>query len=321
ECSPLLVREQRLLTEVLGELRKLLPFPLLGLDTDNDSVFMNETVRDYCKQAGIEFTRCRPYRKNDQAWVEQKNGAVVRRAIGYRRFEGLEAAAALARLYAAMRLFVNFFQPSFKLASKARDGAVVRKRYHLPATPCQRLLADPRTNEDVRHRVNELRATLDPVRLLQQIRAAQQQLVDIADKPVLGETAKPALPTLEEFLSGLRTAWREAEERPTSVAREKPKRSRRRPDPFAAVTVELRGWFEAEPWHTSREVLERLQAPCPGVYPDGQLRTLQRRLKEWRREAAHQMVFGATTADPGFAHGDGKRSLLSNGANDCFSNC
>src|SRR3954463_3153231 len=211
ECAPLLVREQRLLTEVLSELRKLLPFPLLGLDTDNDSVFMNETVRDYCQQVGIEFTRCRPYRKNDQAWVEQKNGAVVRRTIGYRRFEGLEAAAALARLYAAMRLFVNFFQPSFKLASKARDGALVRKRYHLPATPCQRLLADPRTNEDVRHRVNELRATLDPVRLLRQIRAAQQQLVDIADKPALGEPAKPTSPTLEEFLSGLRTAWREGE--------------------------------------------------------------------------------------------------------------
>src|SRR6185437_2226875 len=146
ECAPLLVREQRLLTEVLSELRKLLPFALLGLDTGNDSVFMNETVRDYCEKAGMEFTRCRPYRKNDPAWVEQKNGAVVRRAIGYRRFEGLEAAAALARLYAAMRLFVNFFQPSFKLASKTRDGALVRKRYHLPATPCQRLLSDPRTN-------------------------------------------------------------------------------------------------------------------------------------------------------------------------------
>jgi hypothetical protein len=74
ECAPLLVREQRLLTEVLGEIRKLLPFPLLGLDTDNDSAFMNETVPDYCEQVGIEFTRCRPYRKKDQAWVEQKNG-------------------------------------------------------------------------------------------------------------------------------------------------------------------------------------------------------------------------------------------------------
>ncbi len=317
ECAPLLVREQRLLTEVLGELRTLLPFPLLGLDTDNDSVFMNETVRDYCQQVGIEFTRCRPYRKNDQAWVEQKNGAVVRRTIGYRRFEGLEAAATLARLYAAMRLFVNFFQPSFKLASKARDGALVRKRYHPPATPCQRLMADPRTSAQVRDRVQELRAKLDPVHLLKEIRALQQQLVDIADKPAFGEIAKPASPTLEQFLSGLRTAWREGEVRPTRVAKAKPKRSRRRPDPFAAVTVELRGWFEAEPWHTSRELLERLQAQCPGIYPDGQLRTLQRRLKEWRREAAHQMVFGTTPADPGFAHQDGKLTLLGKAANDC----
>ena len=181
ECAPLLVREQQLLTEVLSEMRKLLPFALLGLDTDNDSVFMNETVRDYCLAAGVEFTRCRPYRKNDQAWVEQKNGSVVRRTVGYRRFEGLEAATVLARLYAALRLFVNFFQPSFKLAAKARDGAKVTKRYHPPATPCQRLLADARTSEDVRLRLEVLRATLDPVRLLQQIRAAQQELVRLAD--------------------------------------------------------------------------------------------------------------------------------------------
>jgi hypothetical protein len=69
---------------------------------------MNETVKTYCDETGLVFTRCRPYRKNDQAWVEQKNGAVVRQAVGYRRYEGLEAAAALARLYAALRLFVNF---------------------------------------------------------------------------------------------------------------------------------------------------------------------------------------------------------------------
>jgi hypothetical protein len=160
---------------------------------------------------------------------------------------------------------------------------------------------------------------LDPVRLLQQIRAAQQQLVDIADRPALGETTKPTLPTLEAFLSGLRTAWKEGEVRPTIIAKAKPKRSRRRPDPFAAVTTELRGWFEAEPWHTSRELLERLQAQCPGGYPDGQLRTLQRRLKEWRREAAHRMVFGTMTADAGVAPGDGQGKLISNRANDCFS--
>ena len=121
----------------------------------------------------------------------------------------------------------------------------------------------------MRVRVQELRAKLDPVHLLKEIRALQQQLVDIADQPSSGETAKPASPTLEQFLSGLRTAWREGEVRPTSVAKAKPKRSRRRPDPFATVSVELRGWFEAEPWHTSRELLERLQAEHPGVYPDG----------------------------------------------------
>ena len=100
ECVPMLVRDQKLLTEVLSEMRRMLPFPLLGLDTDNDSVFMNETVRDYCKDAGLEFMQCRPYRKNDQAWVEQKNAAVVRHTVGYRRHEGLDAAAALARLHA-----------------------------------------------------------------------------------------------------------------------------------------------------------------------------------------------------------------------------
>jgi hypothetical protein len=115
---------------------------LLGFDTDNDSVFMNETIKDWCAASHVAFTRSRPYRKNDQAWVEQKNGSVVRHTVGYRRFEGLEAAAALAQLYRSLRLFVNFFQPSFKLAEKSRDGAVVRKRYHAPLTPCQRLLED-----------------------------------------------------------------------------------------------------------------------------------------------------------------------------------
>jgi hypothetical protein len=291
ECAPLLVREQRLLTEVLGEVRKLLPFALLGFDTDNDSVFMNETVRDYCQAAGVAFTRCRPYRKNDQAWVEQKNGAVVRRIVGYRRFEGLEAAAALAQLYGSVRLFVNFFQPSFKLADKTREGAKVKKRYHPPATPHQRLLADPRTAEDVRRRVEAVHAGLDPVRLLQAIRAAQQRLVEIADPPIAG-AGPPTAPTLEQFLSGLRTAWQEGEVRPTARPKEKVRRLRRRPDPFAAVTAQLQVWFEAEPWRTSRELLERLQAEQPGSYPDGQIRTLQRRVKEWRRTAAHRMVFG-----------------------------
>ena len=242
--------------------------------------------------AGIAFTRCRPYRKNDQAWVEQKNGAVVRRIVGYRRFEGLAAAAALAELYVSVRLFVNFFQPSFKLAEKTREGAKVYKRYHPPATPYQRLMADPRASEEVKRQVEAQRTKLDPVRLLSDIRAVQQRLVEIADTPEM--VAAIEQPSLEQFLTGLRTAWQEGEVRPTARPKQKAKRLRRRPDPFAAVTEQLHSWFEAEPWRTSRELFERLQAEQPGAYGDGQLRTLQRRLKGWRREVAHRMVFGAT---------------------------
>lgn len=296
ECAPLLVREQTLLTAVLTELRTLLPFPLVGFDTDNDSVFINETVRDYCADAGITFTRCRPYRKNDQAWVEQKNGSVVRKLIGYRRFEGLEATRVLAELYAASRLFVNFFQPSFKLAEKHRDGARVRKRYHAPATPCQRVLNDPRTGEAARVRLREIEAGLDPVRLLRDIRAAQQRLVMLADATNPAELGANGPASLEAFLSGLRTAWKSGEARPTASDKPREKRGRRRPDPLVTVTTRLKEWFELEPWRTGRELLEKLQAEHPDEYPDMLLRTVQRRLKIWRSEHACALVFAGSAS-------------------------
>ena len=218
-----------------------------------------------------------------------------------RRYEGLDAAAALARLYTSLRLFVNFFQPSFKLAGKARDGAKVKKTYHPPATPFQRLLADTRTGEAVRSRVNAIYASLDPVLLLREIRAAQEHLVEIADRPTAGEADPPSAPTIEQFLMGLRTAWKEGEVRPTDKPKTKvPRRGRTRADPFVTVTAMVREWFEVEPWRTSRELLERLQEQRPGGFPDGQLRTLQRRLKEWRSEQAHKLVFGGEVADEGF---------------------
>ena len=135
ECAPLLVREQKLLTEVLSEMRRTDAVRVARVRHGQRQRIHERDSQDLLRGSRLVFTRCRPYRKNDQAWVEQKNGAVVRRAVGYRRYEGLEAAAALARLYTSLRLFVNFFQPSFKLAAKSRDGAKVRKKYHPPATP------------------------------------------------------------------------------------------------------------------------------------------------------------------------------------------
>ena len=126
------------------------------------------------------------------------------------------------------------------------------------------------------------------------IRAAQRELVAIADRPAPTEAAASATPTLDQFLTGLRIAWQGGEVRPTSQPKPKSKspRGRRRPDPFVTVTARVREWFEAEPWRTSRELFERLQQEQPGAFPDEQRRTLQRRLKDWRRELAHKMVFG-----------------------------
>ena len=230
--------------------------------------------------------------------MEQKNGSVVRRLVGYRRFEGLEATAALADLYAAARLFVNFFQPSFKLAEKRREGARVHKRYHAPATPYQRLLDDPRTDDDARERLRAIHAGLDPVRLLRDIRVAQERLVALADATVPTRAGEDAAPELDAFLSGLRTAWKSGDIRPTAADKPKVRRGRRRPDPLVDVTEQLKRWFEEEPWRTGRELLEKLQTEQPGDYPESLLRTVQRRLKIWRSEQALALVFSGSSSPP-----------------------
>ncbi|SFM91795.1 DDE-type integrase/transposase/recombinase [Variovorax sp. OV329] len=135
ECVPVLTRDSTLVIDAIDRARTLFPFPMRGVDFDNDSVFMNDRVVGWCTAQGLEVTRARAYRKNDQAWVEQKNGAIVRRLVGYGRFEGLEAVRALTRLYAAARIDTNVLQPSFKLRSKSRIGAKVVKRYHPPVPP------------------------------------------------------------------------------------------------------------------------------------------------------------------------------------------
>jgi hypothetical protein len=299
ECAAIANKGQLAVLAALGRLRERLPFPLRGVDCDNGSEFLNAHLVRYCQAEQLTLTRCRAYHKNDQAHVEQKNGALVRRIIGYRRFEGMAAARELAALYARTRLFVNAFQPSFKLAEKERDGARVRKRYHPPATPCDRLLADPRTSHEVRRRVEALRVDLDPVQLLAEIRSGQQALVAIADSSVALPVDTPASPIpVADFLAGLRTAWRMGEVRPTAQPTLKPKRGRRRPDPLVAVTDELRSWFEADPAQTGSELLLRLQKSDPDRYPDALLRTVQRRLKIWRREIASRLVCGIPSQPP-----------------------
>lgn len=293
ECIPLLVREATLVVDALDRLRTIMPFPLRGIDTDNGSEFVNEALLTYCTEHGIEFTRSRPHRKNDQAWVEQKNGSVVRRLVGYRRLEGLRAAEALGRLYSASRLFINFFQPSFKLAEKKRIGAHVSKRYHAPETPCARLLQSPLIVDPMKDRLRAVRATLAPLRLLDEIRTVQHHLAGLA----AGETVH-VLPhrdaDLDRFLKSLAVAWREGEVRPTHRTGPKPARHwRTRSDPFASVWPRVVVWLESEPDRTAKELLARLRDESPETFSHKHLRTLQRRVKEWRRAAARRLVFAA----------------------------
>ena len=151
----MLTREGSLVVEAINRAQGLFPWLLRGVDFDNDSAFMNDVVVPWCRQQKLEVTRSRAYKKNDQAFVEQKNGAVVRRLMGYGRFDGVETARVMGRLYAAARLYVNFFQPSFKLKEKRREGAKVIKRYHPPSTPYERTLAHPKVTTAVKKRLRD----------------------------------------------------------------------------------------------------------------------------------------------------------------------
>ena len=217
EAVPLLAREQSLVVTGLEAIAKQLPFPVLGIDSDNDSVFINETLTEYCSDRGIEFTRSRAYRKNDQAWVEQKNGAVIRRFLGHERYSGQVAGQTIAHLHGAMRLYVNYFQPSFKLMEKTRNGSRVTKRYDSPSTPCERVLQHETVGAEMKAKLDERRAQLDPVALLHSIRETQSALAAIVF-PEIRPT--PRGESLERFLAKLPDRWRQDEEaalRPAKV--------------------------------------------------------------------------------------------------------
>jgi hypothetical protein len=293
EAMAMVVREQTLVTESVSEVRRKLPFPVRGLDVDNDSAFINDTLVGYCRDNKIELTRCRAYKKNDQAWIEQKNGAVIRRMVGYGRLEGAQTAAVLNRLFAAARLFVNFFQPSFKLISKTREGAKVIKKYHPPATPCERLLERKDVSDQCKEQLRQTLAALDPVRLLREIREAQRLLAQLEVGVANAETA-PTTPELSGFVASLSTVWRDGEVRPTHRKRTTGPRSyRTRVDPFESVWPRIQRWLNEQPDATAKTLFQRLQDETPMPFAPGQLRTLQRRVKEWRTAIARRLVLGA----------------------------
>jgi len=174
----------------LHHIRQRLPFALRELHTDNGSEFINHLLVPWCLRQKISFTRGRSYRKNDQAYVEQKNWLNVRRHVGPDRYNSKAAYADFQQLYALVRLHMNFFRPVRKLAAKERQGAKLLKRYDRPMTPYQRLLASGILDEGARQALERQYLSLNPAELQRRIDLALRHLW--ATAPSLRQNARKA---------------------------------------------------------------------------------------------------------------------------------
>jgi hypothetical protein len=317
ECLPLLTRDGSLVVEAMRHVQSLFPWLLRGVDFDNDSAFMNDVVVPWCREQKLEVTRSRAYKKNDQAFVEQKNGAVVRRLMGYGRFDGADTARVMARLYAAARLYINFFQPSFKLKEKRREGAKVIKRYHAPSTPYERALAHPKLPAAVKQRLREQYRTLDPVALLAEIRAAQEELGNRVDRragknaPLQPEQSQ-APPDAVAFAKTLGAAVAAGDPRATHRRSKRRYKTRvRMPSKLDLHVATIENWLAAEPQLTAIAIVGRLSEKHPDQFGTKQHSIVQRLLKALRKKAAEKLLaqepLGATAfaPTPGAVDGSG----------------
>lgn len=180
ETQAVINKAQVWVFEALQAIRARLPFALLGIDSDNGSEFINNHLVRYCKQEEITFTRGRSGNKNDACFVEQKNYSIVRRAVGYARYDTSAQLGQLNALYQHLRLYTNYFQPVMKLIKKERIGAKVKKTYDRPQTPYQRLLAAKTTSNAIRARLSAEYARLNPAELKRQITRLQDKLIKTA---------------------------------------------------------------------------------------------------------------------------------------------
>jgi transposase InsO family protein len=229
ETRAVLGRGQHAVQQALEAMRQTLPFRLRGIDSDNGSEFINAHLVGYCQRHGIQFTRGRPYKKDDNAHIEQKNWTHVRKLVGYVRYDSPAAVAALNALYQhELRLFQNLFLPSVKLVRKTRVGARIRRVYDRPQTPFERVQACPEADPVRVAHLQHLRATLDPFALAETIDAQLARLYALAHhRPV------PLSPAARTPTARPAAAHRSREAPPASGALQ-PMRSRSRAAPGGA---------------------------------------------------------------------------------------
>jgi len=198
ECEAILRRTQEATREGMDRMRKRLPFRILEIHPDNDTGMINNLMWKYCKNAKIKMSRSRPYKKNDNAWVEQRNWTHVRKQVGYRRMDSQEELELLNSLYEKLRLYKNFFQPTMKLIGKIREGGKIHRKYDKPRTPYQRVIESKQTPASTKKRLKPEYESMNVAELRRQIEALKNRLFKLVeDKPEAEPNAKRHGPGIE----------------------------------------------------------------------------------------------------------------------------
>jgi hypothetical protein len=197
ELRPLLNKAQKWIMEALPDIQSSLPFPLSGIDSDNGSEFINRSLLSWCNTNRIAFTRTRPYKKNDNCFVEQKNLKCVREYVGYSRFDTPLELQALAAVYRSLCPLLNYFLPAVKLINKTRAGSAVRKVYDKPRSPYQRLLASPDLADEAKAELKRRYESYNPVLLQKEVHRAVDALMDINRRKTLMRQQSLATAALE----------------------------------------------------------------------------------------------------------------------------
>ena len=198
--------------DAMKQIEQALPFKLLGIDSDNGSEFINYHLKAFCDQKQIQFTRGRPYKKDDNAHIEQKNWTHVRKILGYLRYDSPQALDAINDLYQhELRVLQNLFLPSMKLIEKVRVGSKLKRRYDKPLTPLERLLACPQADPAKLQELKKLRETTDPFKLAKTIEQKLERVYQLANHRV-SPSPKIPLPTSQPLTRAERQAVLEISE-------------------------------------------------------------------------------------------------------------
>jgi hypothetical protein len=211
EGQTMLGRSRHATQEAFADIQQRLPFLVREIHPDNDRAFLNEVVLQFCRRRKIALSRSRPFKKNDNAWVEQRNWTHVRKVVGYRRYETEAERDLMNELYAPLALYKNFFQPTMKLAEKQRVGGKLHRRYEAAQTPYERVLASGQLSPAARRRLTKIYQSLNPAELKRQIEQTQNQLFELLEersvKPRSMPTKKMRPRLVRSFMTQPSAAW------------------------------------------------------------------------------------------------------------------